>query len=239
MDAIAVRTIPEESHSIRMYLRQIGRVPLLTAAEEVALCRAIEAAPTELEAQALRQALAEANLRLVVSVARRYRCEGMPLLDLSQEGTVGLLKAVDRFDYRRGFRFSTYAVWWIRQAISRAVTQRGRLVRTPAPIVALEDEPGVTGVLTAAGADGRTPEDQAVSADLQATLLAQLSSLDRRERQILECHYGIGGRREQTFDEIAGRFGITAGHTRRLAARAMTRLRKRMLAVSRVSRRAA
>ncbi len=112
--------------AVRAYLREIGKVKLLTAADEVALAQAMEAGSDE-----ARRRLTEANLRLVVSVAKRYMGRGLPLLDLIQEGNLGLMRAVQKFDYRRGFKFSTYATWWIRQACQRAVADRGRTIRIP------------------------------------------------------------------------------------------------------------
>lgn len=108
------------------YLRSIGHVDLLTAEQELDLAQRIEQGDREAA-----RALTEANLRLVVSVARRYANRGLPLEDLIQEGNIGLLRAVDKFDWRRGFKFSTYAVWWIRQAIARAIDDKARLVRLP------------------------------------------------------------------------------------------------------------
>jgi RNA polymerase primary sigma factor len=115
---------------LRMYLREIGRVPLLTAAEEVSLAKRIEC--NDLGAKAM---LIEANLRLVVSVAKRYSSRGMSLLDLVQEGNLGLIRAVEKFDYRRGYKFSTYATWWIRQAITRAIADQARTIRVPVHMV--------------------------------------------------------------------------------------------------------
>jgi RNA polymerase primary sigma factor len=112
--------------AVRLYLRKIGQVRLLTAAEEVELARAIEDGSPE-----ARRHMIEANLRLVVSIAKRYVNRGMPLLDLIQEGNLGLMRAVEKFDYRKGFKFSTYATWWIRQAITRAIADQGRLIRMP------------------------------------------------------------------------------------------------------------
>jgi len=112
--------------SVRAYLQEISRVKLLTAADEVRLAKAIEAG-SEID----RAHLIEANLRLVVSVAKKYANRGLPLLDLIQEGNIGLMRAVEKFDYRRGFKFSTYATWWIRQAVQRAVADRGRAIRVP------------------------------------------------------------------------------------------------------------
>ncbi|MBX5493082.1 MAG: RNA polymerase sigma factor RpoD [Chloroflexi bacterium] len=142
--------------ALPLYLQEIGRVPLLSAAQEVALAQAIErgnvaaaalqaggveaAARAELEAavragEEARRQLIEANLRLVVSVARRYMNRGIPLPDLIQEGNLGLLRAVEKFDYRRGFKFSTYATWWIRQAVTRAIADHARTIRIPVHMV--------------------------------------------------------------------------------------------------------
>ncbi|GFZ27048.1 RNA polymerase sigma factor RpoD [Lactobacillus corticis] len=115
---------------VRMYLKEIGRVPLLNADQEIELAKRIEAGDEE-----AKQELAEANLRLVVSIAKRYVGRGMSFLDLIQEGNMGLMKAVDKFDYRLGFKFSTYATWWIRQAITRAIADQARTIRIPVHMV--------------------------------------------------------------------------------------------------------
>jgi RNA polymerase primary sigma factor len=111
---------------IRLYFHEIGKVSLLTAVEEVALARRIERGD-----EAARRTLIESNLRLVVSIAKRHSGGGLPLLDLIQEGNLGLLRAVEKFDYRRGFKFSTYATWWIRQAVMRALADQSRTIRVP------------------------------------------------------------------------------------------------------------
>lgn len=111
---------------VRMYLKEIGKIPLLTPEEEVELAKRIEQNDEE-----AKRALAEANLRLVVSIAKKYVGRGMLFLDLIQEGNLGLMKAVEKFDFRRGFRFSTYATWWIRQTITRAIADQGRTIRVP------------------------------------------------------------------------------------------------------------
>ena len=115
---------------VHMYLKEIGKVPLLTQEEENELSRRVK----EGDAEAARR-LAEANLRLVVSIAKHYAGRGMLLSDLIQEGNLGLMKAVDKFDYQKGYRFSTYATWWIRQAITRAIADQGRTIRIPVHMV--------------------------------------------------------------------------------------------------------
>ncbi len=148
---------PESPDSVRLYLREIGKIPLLTAADEVRLSHAVEVgvlAEERLEtadeldwedrfdlahlADRGRQAkatLVKSNLRLVVAVAKRYGSPGISLLDLIQEGNIGLIRAVEKFDYRRGYKFSTYATWWIRQAISRGIADQGRTIRIPVHVV--------------------------------------------------------------------------------------------------------
>ncbi|WP_298591188.1 RNA polymerase sigma factor RpoD [uncultured Selenomonas sp.] len=115
---------------VRMYLKEIGRVPLLSADEEIALAKRMESGD-----EAAQKELAEANLRLVVSIAKRYVGRGMLFLDLIQEGNLGLIKAVEKFDYNKGYKFSTYATWWIRQAITRAIADQARTIRIPVHMV--------------------------------------------------------------------------------------------------------
>ncbi|MBR4122543.1 MAG: RNA polymerase sigma factor RpoD, partial [Erysipelotrichaceae bacterium] len=115
---------------VRMYLKEIGKVPLLSAEEEIKLAQQMEEGDEE-----AKKALAEANLRLVVSIAKRYVGRGMLFLDLIQEGNMGLIKAVEKFDYRKGYKFSTYATWWIRQAITRAIADQARTIRIPVHMV--------------------------------------------------------------------------------------------------------
>jgi len=115
---------------VRMYLKEIGKVPLLSAAEEIEIAKRMADGDQEAKRQ-----LAEANLRLVVSVAKRYVGRGMLFLDLIQEGNLGLIKAVEKFDYRKGYKFSTYATWWIRQAITRAIADQARTIRIPVHMV--------------------------------------------------------------------------------------------------------
>jgi RNA polymerase primary sigma factor len=115
---------------VRMYLKEIGKVPLLSAEEEIELAKRMELGDVE-----AKKRLAEANLRLVVSIAKRYVGRGMLFLDLIQEGNLGLIKAVEKFDYRKGYKFSTYATWWIRQAITRAIADQARTIRIPVHMV--------------------------------------------------------------------------------------------------------
>lgn len=128
-DLAAVEGIPIDD-SVRMYLREIGKVPLLTLEQETQLAMRIDQGDEE-----AKRKLTEANLRLVVSIAKKYTGRGMSFLDLIQEGNIGLIRAVEKFDYQKGYKFSTYATWWIRQAITRAIADQGRTIRIPVHMV--------------------------------------------------------------------------------------------------------
>ena len=116
--------------ALQLFLKDIGKVDLLTAPQEIELAKRIERGD-----HSAKQAMVEANLRLVVSIAKRYRNQGLPFLDLIQEGTIGLVRAAEKFDYRKGFKFSTYATWWIRQAVARALADKSRTIRMPVHVV--------------------------------------------------------------------------------------------------------
>src|SRR5205814_1629994 len=128
----AVLTAPVETttDALQLFLREAGRHPLLTAVQEVGLAKRIERGDEH-----AKQHMIQANLRLVVSIAKNYRNQGLPFLDLIQEGTLGLIRAVEKFDWRRGYKFSTYATWWIRQAVARALADKARTIRMPVHIV--------------------------------------------------------------------------------------------------------
>jgi RNA polymerase primary sigma factor len=129
-DALDLATRETSTDALQLFLKEIGRTRLLTAADEVALARRIERGDRN-----AKQHMIEANLRLVVSIAKNYRNQGLPFLDLIQEGTIGLVRAVEKFDHRRGFKFSTYATWWIRQAVARALADKSRTIRMPVHVV--------------------------------------------------------------------------------------------------------
>jgi RNA polymerase primary sigma factor len=122
--------VDPSTDSLRLYLRSIGQVPLLSAEEEVALAKRIERGDMD-----AKQHMVEANLRLVVSIAKGYIGRGLTFLDLIQEGSLGLIRAVEKFDYRRGYKFSTYATWWIRQSVTRAIADKGRTIRIPVHMI--------------------------------------------------------------------------------------------------------
>ena len=150
--------------ALQLFLKDIGRVTLLTAAQEVALSKRIERGDDR-----AKQEMVEANLRLVVSIAKRYRNQGLPFLDLIQEGTIGLVRAAEKFDYRRGFKFSTYATWWIRQAVARALADKARTIRMPVHIIERlnqiqRSERDLGAVL------GRAPTTSDIARDLDLTI---------------------------------------------------------------------
>ncbi|MBA3244690.1 MAG: sigma-70 family RNA polymerase sigma factor [Actinobacteria bacterium] len=130
VEAEPVKLGEVSTDTLQLFLKDIGRVALLTAAQEVELAKRIERGD-----HTAKQAMVEANLRLVVSIAKRYRNQGLPFLDLIQEGTIGLVRAAEKFDHRRGFKFSTYATWWIRQAVARALADKARTIRMPVHVV--------------------------------------------------------------------------------------------------------
>jgi len=212
-----------EPDLVRLYLRHIGRRKLLTRAQEQEIARRIEATRLDLAAalkarplrparlrekeQALidaRHELIEPNLRLVVSVAKRYLGRGLSILDLIQEGNIGLMKAVDRFEYRRGFKFSTYATWWIRQSITRAIADHGRTIRLPVHVV------DSLGKLTRARAElqgrlGREPLPEEIAARMGVRVAKVLLLLDAAKHPVSLDVPGGGG------DEpLSGYVGDTA-----------------------------
>jgi len=128
LDSIDLRELSDDS--VRMYLREIGRIPLLSGADEVSLAKRMAKGD-----EIAKRRLSEANLRLVVSIAKKYIGRGLQLLDLIQEGNTGLMRAVEKFDYRKGYKFSTYATWWIRQAITRAIADQARTIRIPVHMI--------------------------------------------------------------------------------------------------------
>jgi RNA polymerase primary sigma factor len=163
------------SDSLQLFLRDISQRPLLTAAEEVELAKRIEKGDT-----AAKNRMIESNLRLVVSNAKRYRGLGLPFLDLIQEGIIGLIRAVEKFDHRRGFKFSTYATWWIRQAMQRALQQQSRTIRIPVHVgQELSRVRSAERKLSAELGRDPTPEEVAVRVDLTVDQVEELRAAER------------------------------------------------------------
>ena len=264
-------TVEPSLDSLRLYLREIGRVPLLTAGMEIDLAKRIEKG----DMRAKRQMI-EANLRLVVSIAKGYLGRGLTFLDLIQEGSLGLIRAVEKFDYRKGFKFSTYATWWIRQAVTRAIADKARTIRIPVHMVEklnkvvhterqlvqrLGREPLVEEIaaLVDMTADevrdilkmSQMPislekpigeEDDASFGDLvedvaspspyhiaTTTLRREdveraLSSLPKREREVIELRFGLNGQKPRTLEEVGQAFGVTRERIRQIENNTLKRL---------------
>jgi RNA polymerase primary sigma factor len=164
-DAVAEEFEAQEvsTDALQLFLKDVGRVDLLTAAQEVELAKRIERGDHR-----AKQEMVEANLRLVVSIAKRYRNQGLPFLDLIQEGTIGLVRAAEKFDYRKGFKFSTYATWWIRQAVARALADKARTIRMPVHVVEKLNKI-VCSERKLRAELGREPTSAAIGRDLELT----------------------------------------------------------------------
>src|SRR6266571_5062709 len=171
--------------ALQLFLKDVGRVSLLTAPQEVELAKRIERGDRRAKNQ-----LIEANLRLVVSIAKRYRNQGLPFLDLIQEGTIGLVRATEKFDYRKGFKFSTYATWWIRQAVSRSLADKARTIRMPVHVV--ERLSKITGSQRTLGARlGRVPTPAEIARDLDLTA-AEVEQTLRASQALVSLDKPIG-----------------------------------------------
>ena len=199
MDAEAEAEAREVStDTLQLFLKDIGKVPLLTAAQEVELAKRIERGD-----HSAKQAMVEANLRLVVSIAKRYRNQGLPFLDLIQEGTIGLVRAAEKFDYRKGFKFSTYATWWIRQAVARALADKARTIRMPVHVVEKLNKI-VRTERTLRAKLGREPNSQEIAAELD--LLAEEVEQIRRSAQTpVSLEKPVGDEEESEFGHFLQR----------------------------------
>ncbi len=178
--------------SLQLFLKDIGRVPLLTAAQEVELAKRIERGDHR-----AKQEMVEANLRLVVSIAKRYRNQGLPFLDLIQEGTIGLVRAAEKFDYRKGFKFSTYATWWIRQAVARALADKARTIRMPVHVVEklnkiVRSERKLRAEL------GREPNSLEIGSDVELTI-DEVEQIRRSSQVPVSLQKPVGDEEESEF----------------------------------------
>jgi RNA polymerase primary sigma factor len=186
------RTMEASTDALQLFLKDIGRVNLLTAAQEVELAKRIERGDHR-----AKQEMIEANLRLVVSIAKRYRNQGLPFLDLIQEGTIGLVRAAEKFDYRKGFKFSTYATWWIRQAVARALADKARTIRMPVHVVEklnkiVRSERKLRAEL------GREPSADEIGRDLGLTT-DEVESIRRRAQTPVSLEKPVGDEEESEF----------------------------------------
>jgi RNA polymerase primary sigma factor len=181
--------------AMRLHLQSIGKVPLLTASQEVVLAKRIERGDTRAKEQ-----MVEANLRLVVSIAKRYSGRGLPLEDLVQEGSLGLIRAVEKFDWRKGYKFSTYATWWIRQSITRGLADKGRTIRIPAHVVERMNKMAWTERRLSQDL-GRDPEPEEL-ADALEWSLKELQEVRAVVRQPVSLDTPVGGREEGSFGDL-------------------------------------
>ena len=254
-----------------MYLKEIGKVPLLSADEEIELAQNMEDGAVAIEkinvlkgrldgaseeekaeikeeiktlqrdvdkGADAKKRLAEANLRLVVSIAKRYVGRGMLFLDLIQEGNLGLIKAVEKFDYKKGYKFSTYATWWIRQAITRAIADQARTIRIPVHMVEtinklirvsrqllqeLGREPSPEEI--AKEDNVPVPADAAAFTLLKEQLEEVLGTLTEREQKVLTLRFGLEDGRARTLEEVGKEFNVTRERIRQIEAKALRKLR--------------
>jgi len=217
VDAVVYEADEVESSAapdaMRLHLTSIGKVSLLTASQEIALAKRIERGDME-----AKRRMVEANLRLVVSIAKNYSGRGMPLEDLVQEGSVGLIRAVEKFDWRRGFKFSTYATWWIRQAVTRGLADKSRTIRVPAHVVERLNRMAWT-QRKLSQTLGRDPETWEI-ADAMECSVSEIEDLQGVIRQPVSLDTPVGGREETRFgdlieDESApSPFEVADGHIR-------------------------
>ena len=178
--------------SLQLFLKEIGRVDLLTAAQEVELAKRIERGDHR-----AKQEMVEANLRLVVSIAKRYRNQGLPFLDLIQEGTIGLVRAAEKFDWRKGYKFSTYATWWIRQAVARALADKARTIRMPVHVV--EKLNKITRTERKLRAErGREPSNEEIALDLDMSI-EEVESIRRTSQTPVSLEKPVGDEEESEF----------------------------------------
>jgi len=178
--------------SLQLFLKDVGKVSLLTAAQEVELAKRIERGDDR-----AKQEMVEANLRLVVSIAKRYRNQGLPFLDLIQEGTIGLVRAAEKFDWRKGYKFSTYATWWIRQAVARALADKARTIRMPVHVV--EKLNKIVRVERKLRAEkGREPTNEEIATELDMTV-GEVEAIRRTAQTPVSLEKPVGDDDESEF----------------------------------------
>ena len=228
---------------VRMYLREIGKIPLLSYEEELELAKRILKGDEE-----AKQKLAESNLRLVVSIAKKYVGRGMLFLDLIQEGNMGLIKAVEKFDYTKGYKFSTYATWWIRQAITRAIADQARTIRIPVHMVETINKLIRTS-RHLLQQNGREPTPEEIAKEMEIPVekvmeiqkIAQdpvsletpigeqledvMETLTPREAKVLRLRFGLEDGKARTLEEVGKEFMVTRERIRQIEAKALRKLR--------------
>jgi RNA polymerase primary sigma factor len=181
--------------SLQLFLKDVGKVSLLTAAQEVELAKRIESGDHR-----AKQEMVEANLRLVVSIAKRYRNQGLPFLDLIQEGTIGLVRAAEKFDWRKGYKFSTYATWWIRQAVARALADKARTIRMPVHVVEKLNKIMRTERKLRAER-GREPTNEEIAIDLEMSV-EEVEAIRRTSQTPVSLEKPVGDEEESEFGQF-------------------------------------
>jgi RNA polymerase primary sigma factor len=189
---VDISAIEFSTDSMQLFLRDVGKVELLTAAQEVELAKRIERGDHR-----AKQEMVEANLRLVVSIAKRYRNQGLPFLDLIQEGTIGLVRAAEKFDWRKGYKFSTYATWWIRQAVARALADKARTIRMPVHVVEKLNKI-VRAERKLRAERGREPTNAEIAADLDMSV-DEVESIRRTSQAPVSLEKPVGDDDESEF----------------------------------------
>jgi RNA polymerase primary sigma factor len=182
--------------SLQLFLNEMGRYPLLTAAQEVELAKRIERGDA-----AAKEQMINANLRLVVSIAKRYQDHGLSLLDLIQEGIIGLIRAVEKFDYRKGFKFSTYATWWIRQAVQRGVANKSRTIRVPIHVADIERKINRAERELLAAREGHPPSDEEIARRAGVTM-RELEDVREVSRAVTSLDKPVGTNGDATLGDI-------------------------------------
>jgi RNA polymerase primary sigma factor len=188
-------TLEFSADSLQLFLKDVGKVSLLTAAQEVELAKRIEKGDHR-----AKQEMVEANLRLVVSIAKRYRNQGLPFLDLIQEGTIGLVRAAEKFDWRKGYKFSTYATWWIRQAVARALADKARTIRMPVHVVEKLNKIMRTERKLRAER-GREPSNEEIALELEMSV-EEVESIRRTSQTPVSLEKPVGDEEESEFGQF-------------------------------------
>ena len=242
-EIIAKEAVAKNLDATQLYLGEIGFSPLLSAEEEVYFSR-----KSLKGCEASRKRMIESNLRLVVKIARRYNNRGLALLDLIEEGNLGLIRAVEKFDPERGFRFSTYATWWIRQTIERAIMNQTRTIRLPIHVVkelnvylrtARELTQKITSVDTPIGGDsekalldiiadekGGGPEMCIQDDDIKDNIVHWLEELNAKQREVLARRFGLLGYEPSTLEDVGKEIGLTRERVRQIQVEALRRLKE-------------
>ena len=215
--------------SVKIYLQQIGKIPLLTAEQELEVAKKIK----ESNDDKSKEILVNANLRLVVSIAKKYIGRGLSFLDLIQEGNMGLMKAAEKFDYAKGYKFSTYATWWIQQSITRAIADKSRIIRLPVHMIeTLSKIKKVTIDLTTESGKAPSKEEIAYRVGIPVSKLTSLikaaqSTISIETPATANMRYGLNddGNRK-TLEEIGSRYGVSRERIRQIENRAISKLKK-------------